>query len=112
MKNYLTIVGGLAIAVAIFLPFATVLGISASLWDTGGVGYLWLGCGVVLIICGFLGKKPLNFVSLILGLAVAGMAVKYKIDAGEFTGIGIWIMMAGGVLAVIGSVMGLMKKTA
>jgi hypothetical protein len=115
MKNYLTIVGGLAIAIAVFLPFGSVMGLSASLWDAGADSYIWLGVAVVLIVCGFLGKKGLNYVSLILGLGAAGMAIKYKMDlgsAGATTGIAIWVMLAGGVLAVIGSVMGLMKKAA
>ena len=115
MKNYLTIVGGLAIAVAVFLPFGSVMGLSASLWDARADCYIWLGVAVVLIICGFVGKRALNFVTLILGLAAAGMAIKYKMDlgdAGASVGMAIWVMLAGGVLAAIGSVMGLMKKTA
>ncbi len=112
MKNYLTIAGGLATAISMFLPFVTLLGVSATGMDSGGVAYLWIGCGVVMAICGFLGKKPLNIVALIISLAVAGMAIKYKMDAGEATGIGIWIMLAGGALGIIGSVMGMMKKSA
>src|SRR5437868_13368352 len=111
MKNYLSILGGLATAASMFLPFVAFAGVSRSAFDAGGESYVWIGCGVAMIICGFMGKKPLNYVSLILGLATAGMAIKYKMDAGEFTGIGIWIMLAGGALAVIGSIMGLMKKT-
>ena len=113
MKNYLSILGGLATAASMFLPFVSFAGVSRSAWDGGGgETYMWIGVGVAMIICGFLGKKPLNYVSLILGLATAGMAIKYKMDSGEFAGIGIWIMLAGGALAVIGSAMALMKKTA
>ncbi len=112
MKNYLAIVGGLATAVSMFLPFVSLGGLSASGMDAGGVAYLWIGCGAAMAVCGFLGKKPLNILILILGLAVAGMAIKYKMDAGEATGMGIWIMLAGGVLGVVGAGMGLMKKSA
>ncbi len=112
MKNYVTIIGGLLTAVSMFLPFVSLGGLSATGMDSGGVAYLWIGCGVVMMVCGFLGKKPLNFLSLILGLAVAGLAIKYKMDAGEATGMGIWMMLAGGALGIIGSVMGLMKKSA
>jgi len=113
MKNYLSILGGLATVASMFLPFVSFAGVSRSAWDGGGAEtYMWIGCGLVIAICGFLGKKPLNYVSLVLGLAVAGMAIKYKMDSGEFAGMGIWIMLAGGALAVIGSVMAMMKKTA
>ena len=112
MKNYLTIAGGLGTAVSMFLPFVSLGGLSASGMDSGGVAYLWIGCGAAMLICGFMGSKIMNIVALVLGLAVAGMAIKYKMDAGEATGIGIWIMLAGGALAVIGSGMALMKKSA
>ena len=80
--------------------------------ESGVVAYLWIGCGAALIACGFLGKSALNIVALIIGLAVAGMAIKYKMDAGEATGIGIWLMLGGGVLAVVGSAMAMKKKAA
>lgn len=112
MKNYVTIAGGLATAVSMFLPFVSLGGVSVTGLDAGNAGYVWIGCGAVIAICGFLGKKALNIVALILGLLVAGLAIKYKMDAGEATGIGIWIMLAGGVLAVVGSAMAMMKKSA
>lgn len=112
MKNYVTIGGGLLTAISMFLPFVSFGGISATGMDSGGVAYFWIACGVVMAVCGFLGKKMLNIVSLILGLVVAGMAIKYKMDAGSMTGIGIWLMLAGGALGIIGSGMALMKKSA
>ena len=112
MKNYLTIAGGVLTAVSMFLPFVSLGGLSVSGIDSGGVAYLWVGCGAALIACGFLGKSALNIVALIIGLAVAGMAIKYKMDAGEATGIGIWLMLGGGVLAVVGSAMAMKKKAA
>ena len=113
MKNYITIGGGLLTAISMFLPFVSAMGISVTaIQSSGSEAYIWIACGVVIAIAGFLGKKMLNILSLLLGLVVAGIAIKYKMDAGSMTGIGIWMMMAGGALAVIGSVMGLMKKSA
>lgn len=113
MKNYLTIGGGLLTVISMFLPFVSFMGVSVTaIKSSGNEAYIWIGCGIVIAIVGFLGKKMLNILSLLLGLAVAGLAIKYKMDAGSMAGIGIWMMLAGGVLAVIGSVMGLMKKTA
>ena len=89
-----------------------VMGMEVNGMQLGGVAYFWIACGAIIAVMGFMGKKMLNIVSLLLGLVVAGLGVKYKMDAGGFTGIGIWLMIAGGALAIIGSVMGLMKKAA
>lgn len=112
MKNYITIGGGLLTAVSMFLPFVTFMGESVSGLKSGSAAYIWIAAGIIIAILGFLGNKTMNIIALILGLAVAGMAIKYKMDAGSLTGIGIWIMLAGGALAVIGSAMGLTKKAA
>ena len=113
MKNYITIGGGLLTVISLFLPFVSAMGISITgLQSLGNVAYLWIGCGAVIAIAGFMGNKIMNIVGLLLGLAVAGVAIKYKMDAGSMTAIGLWLMIAGGVLAVVGSVMGLMKKAA
>jgi|GEM_PF-3514496 len=121
MKNVLTILGGVVTIVSMFLKFASAgeMSLTGMEWmklgDRVWVAYLWMGCGAVIAICGLLGKKPLNIISLILGLAVAGVGIKYKMDLGEVggdAGIGLWMMIGGGALAVIGSAMAMMKKSA
>ncbi len=114
MKNYVTVGGGILTIISMFLPFMSILGTEATGMSMGGVAYFWIACGAIIAIVGFLGKKMLNILSLILGLAVAGLAMKYQSDAKMFgtVGIGLWLMLGGGVLAIIGSVMGLMKKAA
>ena len=118
MKNYVTIGGGLLIAISMFLSFASAGELSWSgleftkLAGNAWVAYFWIACGVVIAICGFMGKKSLNILGLILSLVVAGIAIKYKMDAGAAAGIGIWMMLAGGALGIIGSGMALMKKSA
>ena len=109
MKNYLTIGGGLAIIISMFLPFA----LDINLMAMGGVAYFYIGCGAIIAVVGFVGKKMLNILSLILGLTVLGLGIKYVMDykdLGVPVGIGLWVMLAGGALAAIGSLMGLMKK--
>lgn len=112
MKNYVTMGGGLLTAISMFLPFVSLGELSVKGIDRGGIAYFFIACGVIMMIVGFLGNKMLNILSLLLGLVVAGLAIKYKMDAGDMTGMGIWMMLAGGVLGVVGSVMGLMKKAA
>jgi hypothetical protein len=105
MKNQLTIGGGLLTVISMFLPFISLFGISVSGVNIpGGVGILWLVCGAIIALVGFSDKKKLNILSLILGIAVAGFGLKYIIDAGSLGGIGIWAMLAGGILSVVGSV--------
>ena len=105
MKNQLTIGGGALTVISMFLPFVSLFGMSVSgISIPGGEGYLWLVCGAIIAVVGISDKKKLNILSLILGIAVAGLGLKYKIDAGELGGIGIWAMMAGGILSVVGSV--------
>ena len=105
MKNQLTIAGGLLTVVSMFLPFISIMGISVSGIDNpDGVGYFWATCGAIIAIVGFVDKKKLTFLSLIVGLGVAALAFKYKMDAGSLAGIGIWVMLAGGILSVVGSV--------
>ncbi|MBK7433736.1 MAG: hypothetical protein IPI66_07430 [Chitinophagaceae bacterium] len=116
MKNYVSIGGGLLTAISMFLPFISMLGTSVNFMDAkGSVAWFFIGCGLVIAVVGFMGKKMLNILSLLLGLVVAGLALKYQSDAkslGATVGIGLWVMLGGGALAIIGSVMGLMKKTA
>ncbi len=118
MKNVLTILGGVLTIVALFLAFAAALGVSITgmdyikLRDGDWVAYATIAVGAVIAICGLMGKKQLNILSLVLGLAVTGMAIRYKMDVGSDAAIGLWMMIGGGVLAVLGSAMAMMKKTA
>lgn len=116
MKNYVTIGGGLLTAVSMFLPFISMMGSSVNFMDSkGSVAWFFIACGLICAVVGFLGKKLLNILSLLLGLVIAGLAMKYQSDAkslGADVGIGLWLMLAGGALCIIGSVMGLMKKAA
>ena len=114
MKKYITIAGGVLSAISPFLPFISLMGISATLHDArGGVAYFFVVVGLIIALMGFLGKRWLNIVSLLLGLVVAGLGFVYMNDAhdkGATVEIGIWMMMAGGIIAIVGSVLGLMNK--
>jgi len=108
MKNQLTIGGGLLTVISMFLPIVSFMGKSLSMLDNpDGVGYFWIACGIIIAVVGFVNKKKLHILSLILGVIVAALAIKYQRDASAFlgtTGIGIWAMLAGGILSVVGSV--------
>ena len=114
MKNVLTIGGGVLTIVAMFLTLIKAGGFEfTGMQLPDNVGYFYIGCGAVIVIVGFVGKKGLNILSLLLGLVVTGLAIKYMMDVkGEDAsiGIGLWVMLAGGVLAALGSVTALMQK--
>ena len=114
MKKALTVLGGVLTIASMFLAFVKAGEISVTgMQIPNNVAYVYIGVGAIIAILGFLEKMPI--VTLILGLGVAGMGIKYYMDAStEFSsaGIGIWVMIGGGLLSVVGSAMGMMKKTA
>ena len=116
MSRIFNILGGLMIAISVFLAAVKSEAMSVSMFDTEekrGVAYFFIVLGVIIAVVGLVNKRWLNILSLLLGLAVAGLAFKYKGDATtEMTsaGMGIWLMLAGGLLACVGSVMGIMNK--
>jgi len=108
----LTILGGAGLAIGSFLAWGEILGITASGMD-GGDGWFTLIAGVVLIAVGYMaysGKALpmwLGWVALVVG---AGVAIINYFDIsgteGLSVGIGMWIMLAGSVLALVGLLMG------
>ena len=114
MNRYVSISGGLLIAISMFLPFISVSGISSVGTAMGGVAYFFIVLGLIIAIVGFVDKRWLNIVSLLFGLIVAALAIKYSGDAKDAGGsaqIGIWIMLVGGLDSMIGAVMGMFKKS-
>ena len=108
MKNQLTFAGGLLTIVSMFLPIASILGVSVRFMDKSkGVGYFWIACGLIIAIVSFLDKKKLNYLSLIFWLLITCLSVKYYNDLNGAAGLGILLMMTGGVLSILGSVKGL-----
>lgn len=112
--NYVLLAGGLSTIVSLFLPAIEIMGIKANLFDGGsGVGIFYIILGVVAIIASLVGKKWLNAISMILGLIVLALAIVYlgdAQDAGISPGIGIWMLLIGGALTIIGNVVGMIMK--
>lgn len=116
MKRALTVIGGLATIAAMFLAFVKAGDIEVNgMQIPNNVGYYYIGCGAVIAIIGFVGKRGLYFLSLLLGLIVAGLGINYFMDYSTddtTAGMGIWALITGGVFAIIGSAMALIKKSA
>lgn len=111
----LTVIGGAALAIGSFLPWGEIFGISASGMD-GGDGWFTLIGGVVLAVAGYMAwsGKPLpmwvGWVALVVG---AGVAIINYFDIsgteGLSVGMGMWLMLAGSVLGLVGLLMGRKK---
>ncbi len=117
MKNVLTILGGLLTIGSMFLTFVSGMGIVefTGMQALSSDAYIYISCGAVIVIVALIGKKGLNILSLLLGLGIIGMSVYYYMNLRtELTtlGIGFWLLLAGGVLSTVGSVMALMRKAA
>lgn len=108
----LTMIGGAGLAIGSFLAWGTVAGFSASGID-GGDGWITLVAGVVLAAAGYMAYsgKPLpmwvGWVALIVGAAVA-LINFFDIQGTELVsvGIGMWIMLAGSALGLVGLLAG------
>lgn len=104
MKNQLTIAGGFLTAISMFFPAVSFLGKSVGFMSSSkGVAYFWIICGIIILIVGILDRKKLNFISLGVGILVTLLALKYYNDSSGVAGLGILMMIAGGILSVIGS---------
>jgi hypothetical protein len=89
------------------------MGINASFINyNSGIAYFFIACGLIVVAVSFLGKKWLNILSILIGLLMALLALKYQADVkdGGEVGIGLWVMLLGGVASLVGGVMGIIKK--
>jgi len=107
-KNLVGIGGGLLTALSVFLPaMASISFMTAN----SGVSIFFIVCGLIVAGVSFLDKKWLNVVSVLIGLMVTLLAIKYQGDAKALgVGIGLWVMLLGGVASLAGGVMGIIKK--
>jgi len=104
MKNQLTILGGVLIIVSMFLPMVSLFGHGYKILDNSkGVGIFWISCGILIAISGFLEKRKLNILGLILAIVTTAIAGKYYNDAMGGAGLGILVMLGGGILSIIGT---------
>lgn len=112
--SLLSLVGGLAAAVAVFLPWFSILGVGTSVWGLGA-GYVVLVAGALGAVFGVLaGKKAskgLFALPLVCGLIVV-LVVISNYPGDEYGAIasatyGYWISLAGGVVLALGGVLGI-----
>lgn len=117
-KNLIGIAGGLLTVISNFLGAVSYAGSSFSFFKFNKpVAIFFIICGLIVVGVSMAGKKWLNILSIIIGLIIAGLALKYQGDAKTMAGedaigIGLWIMLLGGVISLIGGVMGIVKKPA
>jgi hypothetical protein len=113
---------GVLCAIAVFLPFVKIEGLSASLWTLkaakAGPTYIALLGSLGLIAVGGLGVAKGSFSrgaaagALVLGMIVAVITI-LQFDAqapfGKFAGLGAQILLMGGAAAAIAGLVGVIK---
>ncbi len=104
------LVGGAAIALGSFLAWGTVFGISISGIESGD-GWITFVAGAAIAAVGlmaYLGKSTLPgwvaWVGIVVGLGVALINFFDIMGTdGVSVGIGLWLMLAGGIVAIVGT---------
>jgi hypothetical protein len=114
MKKYLTMAGGAATILAMFLPFTSVFGISINGLKMGGAGWFYIIAGLGIVAIGYLDKKGFYAAGIIAGALIALLSMKYQSDVkriGESDiGIGLWLLLAAGLITIVGCVIGFLSK--
>ena len=111
-KLLLIVAGVLAIASA-WLPWVSIMGITANGFQgemRGNPGLFFIVLGALIAVMGLVGKKWSYIVAILLALCVAGLGAKYYSDAtslGADAGYGVYAMMAAGLIGIIGGAMGM-----
>lgn len=108
------LIGGIMTIISVFLPAVTVYGESFSFiyHPTVGssVGIFFIVLGVLIAVVGLLKKRWLHILSIILGALITLLSINYFNDARGGANIGLYLLLVGGILSLIGSLLGFMKK--
>jgi hypothetical protein len=100
------------LAIGTFLPFISFFGQRFTLWDypvapETGAAILFVVLGVLTALVSLKGGKTMSVASLSFGIAGTLLLLVKK----EFTfvmfGIGAWLMLVGGLLAIAGGTLGM-----
>lgn len=113
-KNQLLgVSGGGLLAIGTFLPMISMFGMGFTLWQIPGqmiVAVLFVVLGAAAAFTAFKGGKTMSIVSLSCGaIGAILLLVKTQFTFAAF-GIGAWLMLVGGILAIVGGVMGMKEN--
>lgn len=109
------IIAGALSIISAWMPWVSVMGISQNGFhgDAGNPGLFFVILGVLIALMGLLNKKWSAVLAALFSICVLGLGAKYYGDAtslGATAGSGIYLMIAGGVLGVIGGIGRLFAK--
>lgn len=115
-KSQLLIVGGGALlAISTFLPFASMMGISISLFTaSAGRAALMIALGAGAAGASYAGKgsKVTSIVSMVLGLIALIISGLWYSDVSAVAGLGMYLMLVSSLLVVAGGAMGMKSQVA
>jgi hypothetical protein len=116
MKSRSSLIGAAGAVLMIignFLPWASVMGISTTGGGTGA-GIFIIVMAALIALLTFPGKRWGVIASLILALLSAAWATKQLADVGSIqgasAGMGLYMILIGAVIAMVGCVMGFGNK--
>jgi uncharacterized membrane protein YhaH (DUF805 family) len=116
--NFVCLAAGVVMLLATFLSYATVAGTSMKVKDfPGGAAKVMWVLALVVAVVGAINKRWFHIASLLCAAIVLLIAFKWQGDVkklGGSVGIGGWLLLAGAIAGVVGSVIGLLpqKRTA
>ena len=103
------LIGAILVIVGVFLPYASVLGFSASLMDGGEDAYIFLGAGGLGLIFAL---TKLGVGQILMGLACIGFQAMEWDDAPRLAskGSGYYVILIGALLLVVGGIVTIVGK--
>ena len=112
IQNKFSFFGGLLVAISIFLPAISMMGINLSLWQTSsGVAIFYLLCGLGTTFISTLDNKGFYTISFVLNILIFLLSLKYWADAGNLAGTGIYALLIGSILGLYGTWKGRTEAT-
>ncbi len=112
IQNNFSFFGGLLVAISVFLPAISMMGINLSLWNTNSsVAIFYLLCGLGTTAISTLENKGFYTTAFVLNILIFLLALKYWADAGSLAGIGIYFLLAGSALNLYGTWKGRTQTT-
>ena len=112
-SSLIAISGGVVMVIGTFFPWVTVLGMTTSGFSGGSAaGIFIIVLAALIALLAFTGKLWGTIVALVLALLSGAWAVKQITDAGSLgasAGFGLYVILIGAVVALIGVAMGVRK---
>lgn len=113
MKKYITMGGGIATVISLFLPFTEVMGVTVNGFKMGGAAWFYIASGIMAIVAGYTDKRKLYIAAICTGLLIAALAMMYQSDLKALqtpVRSGLWLLLFSGLVTLAGGIIGSLAK--